>query len=248
MNNKGTVSVEASIAIPIFLFTMLALIYIAEINTVKGVVYEAAIETTEYMAEYAYLTDCFEETDVMDYPMAFLRFEEYVDSKALLDKYIVGGCAGVSFLGSSFPDDEGYIDLHVTYYVKVNVPIIGSFSRKITERIRQRAYLGDGRYKESTESEMVDKYVYIADNQEAYHTTRSCSYLMPDIHTSSREAAISNGYRQCEYCGGGSSDTVYVTSEGECFHSSRSCSRLKRTVHRVKLSETGLPPCSRCAD
>ena len=81
MNNKGAVSIEAAVAFPLFLFTMLALIFMTEIYTVKGVVYEGVIETAEYMAEYAYLTDCFEEAEIMDYPMAMLRFQEYADSK-----------------------------------------------------------------------------------------------------------------------------------------------------------------------
>ena len=53
MNNKGAVSIEAAVAFPLFLFTMLALIFMTEIYTVKGVVYEGVIETAEYMAEYS---------------------------------------------------------------------------------------------------------------------------------------------------------------------------------------------------
>ncbi len=247
MKNKGAVSIEAAVAFPLFLFTMLALIYMTEIYTVKGVVYEGVIETAEYMAEYAYLTDCFEEAEVMDYPMAMLRFQEYADSKALLEKFIVGGSNGVSFLGSQFPDDEGYIDIYATYYIRVNAPIVGHFKKRVTEHIRQRAYLGDVYRTGSDEDENDGRYVYVAENGEVYHESRSCTYLMPSITSSDVETAKANGYRACTYCGGEGS-IVFVTEDGECYHSSRSCSRLRRTVSRVKLSDTELPPCSKCSE
>lgn len=247
MNNRGAVSIEAAIAYPIFLFTMLAMIYMGEIYTVRGVVYEGAVETAEYMAEYAYLTDCFEDAQVMNLPMALLRFREYVDDETLLDRFVVGGCNGVSFLGSSFPDDDGYIDMHITYYVRINAPIVGAYKHKITEHIKQKAYLGDGSRESSDGEESEDEYVYVAENGVVYHRTRSCTYLLPDVKTSSIESAKNNGYKACKYCGGGDG-VVYITTDGECYHSSTACSRLRRTVSRQKLSEVSLPPCSKCAD
>ncbi|SEP57306.1 TadE-like protein [Lachnospiraceae bacterium NE2001] len=248
MNNKGSVSIEAAVAFPLFLFTILAFIYMGEMYRVKETVYEGLIETAEYMAEYAYLTDTFEGVSVMDYPMAMLRFEQYVDNKALLEKYVVGGSLGISLIGSSFPDDEGYIDIYATYYVRLDVPIIGIFKKRIDEHIKQRAYLGSSSLLNSVESESDDKYVFVAENATVYHSSRSCTYLMPDIVSSDKASASNSGYRACEYCGGGNDSLVYITTEGECYHSSRTCSRLKRTVSRKKLSEVSLPPCSKCGD
>ena len=247
-SNRGSVSIEASISLPLFLFVVLFFINVANIYTVKAVVYEGAVETAEYMAEYAYFTDCFEEADVIDYPMATLRFWEYVDSKELLKKYIVGGEYGVSFIGSEFPDDDGFIDLRVTYFVHMNIPVFGSFTHKYTEHIRQRAYLGRRSSEADTDKEADSIYVYVAENGSVYHTTRSCTYLMPDIHFTSRASALDRGYRVCEYCGAVPGDPVYITSEGECYHSSINCSRIRRTVSRKKLSEVNLPPCTKCAN
>lgn len=246
MNNRGSASIEAAIAFPLFLFTVFAFIYMSELYRVESVVYEGLIETAEYMAEYAYLTDSFESVSVMDYPMAKLRFEEYIDDKALLEKYVVGGSLGVSFIGSSFPDDQGYIDIHATYYVRINAPMIGIFKRQVKEHIRQRAYLGKGIYESSETSEEQHVYVYVAEQGTVYHNSRSCTYLMPDVYGSDKASAERSGYRACEYCGGGDGSQVFITSEGECYHSSRTCSRLKRTVSRKALDEVSLPPCSKC--
>ncbi len=244
-SNEGSVSVEAAIAFPLFLFVMLFFIYLSNIYTVKAAVYEGAVETTEYMAEYAYLTDCFEEAKVIDYPMVKLRFDEYLDSKSLVEKYVVGGVNGVSFLGSSFPDEDGYIEMEVTYFIKIDIPIIGSFKQKCREHIKQKAYLGRDGYLGEDADEEEDEYVFVAKNGVVYHKSRSCTYLMPKISTALKEKA--NGYRACEYCGKNAGAIVFITEEGDCYHSVRNCSRLKRTVERKKLSEVNLPPCSKCA-
>ncbi|MCR5213455.1 MAG: pilus assembly protein [Eubacterium sp.] len=249
MNDRGSASIEAAIAFPLLLFMMLAFIYMAELNTVKGLVYEGAVETSEYMAEYAYLTDCFPEADAMDLPMATVKFWGYVDNEALLEKYIVGGRHGVVFLGSSFPDEEGYIDLWVTYYIHVNIPFIRRFSKQCQEHIRQRAYLGrSGEYGDEEEGEDEDPYVYVTPNGSVYHNSRNCTYLLPDMNYSSLEKALEEGYSPCEYCGSRAGENVVVTSYGEKYHSSTSCSRLRRIVERKKLSEVNLPPCSKCGN
>ncbi len=248
MNDKGAASIEAAIALPVFLFTVLAFIYMAEIHTVRGVVYEGVIETAEYMAEYAYLSDCIDGAGTIGLPMAYLKFSEYVDDKALLEKYIVGGSSGVMFIGSSFPDEDGYIDLWVNYYVHVDVPFISSLSQLVTEHVRQRAYLGRREDISSEEGQEDDRYVYVAENGVVYHETRSCTYLLPDIKAESLSEAKADGYKACNYCGGGSTDVVIVTDDGEKYHSSVSCSRLRRTVERKKLSEVDLPPCSKCGE
>ncbi len=245
--NKGSVSVEASLVLPIFLFTMLFFIYICNVNTVKGVIYEGCIETAEYMAEYSYLTHHFEKAELMDYPMAAVRFREYVDDNALLDKYVIGGRNGVCFVGSNFPDGDGFIDLRVTYYIRLKLPIFGNFTRRCEEHIRQKAYLGRQKPEESDEEEEdEDKYVYVTKNGTVYHTTRSCTYLSPKVQSSSLEDARAGGYKPCEYCGSSAGELVYITPYGDRYHSTESCSRIKRTIYRKKLSEVSLPPCSKC--
>ena len=244
MNNRGSASVEAALVTPLYIFLILFFIYVCQVYAVEGVIYEGAIETAEYMAEYAYLADNIDTAEIASYPMVCMKFSEYVDDSDLLEKYVVGGMAGVSFLGSSLPDDEGYIDLKINYIVKVDVPFLGSFKSHHSEHIKQRAYLGITG--ENAEVEQGEVYVYVTDGGEVYHTSRGCTHLLPRITGTSYEDANRAGYRPCEYCGGGTSGTVYITEEGECFHSSRSCSRLRRSVKRVKLSETSLPACSKC--
>lgn len=246
-NNKGSISIEAAIALPLFLFVLLFFIYIGNIYTVRSVIYEGCIETAEYMSEYAYFTNCFEKAEVTDYPIVALRFSEYVDQEALLEKYVVGGKRGISFIGSRFPDEEGFIDLKATYYIHISVPLLGAFKHMYTERIKQRAYIGRTSSLSEGAADRNNRFVYVAENAVVYHDTRSCTYLLPSIRSTSSSVAKRQGYFACKYCGKNISGRVYVTTYGDCYHSSRKCSRLKRTVFMKRLSEVNLPPCSKCA-
>ena len=86
-------SVEASIALPVFLFVMYFFINLCEIYAVKADVYEACIETAEYMSEYAYLMDRLGDGksnySLTCLPVAGLRFQNYVDDNALLEQDVV---------------------------------------------------------------------------------------------------------------------------------------------------------------
>lgn len=246
-HNRGSAAVEASIVVPILLFFLMFFVHICNLYAVRSVIYEASAETAGYMAEYAYLTDTFPTAEAADYPMAYLKLYEYLDDSVLPDRYVMGGLAGISLIGSEFKSDDGYVTLKVSYIVRIDVPLLRCFAVPCTEHIRQRAYIGRGSDDGDSEEDDSDEYVYVAENGTVYHTTRSCTYLSPRVYTSTAEAAVSEGYRQCRYCRGYISEgVVYVTESGECYHSTASCSRIKRTVSRRKKSEVSLPACSKC--
>ncbi len=243
INNNGSASLEATIIVPLFIFVVLAVYHMGESRLCQEVLYEAAIETGEYVAEYAYVAD----EDMPFYSIAANRvFEQYIDREELLEKYIQGGVSGV-FISVIGPDEDNYIELKVSYRVKVEVPLLGSYADDKGFTIRQKAYLG---YTEPTqEADEVQTeltYVYITDNKEAYHTTRDCTHLKLSVMPAGKSLAIKGGYTPCEFCYEGEA-SVYVTEWGNRYHSSQECSGLKRTVYRVeKKSVSDIPPCNRC--
>ncbi len=247
--DKGSATLEAVIIIPIFMFAMLALLYFAETVSVESVVYEAAIETAEYMAEYAYFTENIrsdETQGVLEISLAEMKLEEYLDDKSAVKKYVKNGINGINLDGSLFPDEEGYVILNCRYKIVVEVPFIGTYERECEEIIRQKAYLGYEK-KAYEDVDEYDRYVYVAENGEVYHSDRNCSHLLYSIRLSNYDDAVSAGYDKCHYCGNEAADWVYVTDEGYKYHSTLNCGGLKRTVYRIKISEAGgLPKCQRC--
>lgn len=233
--NSGSASLEASLAVPIFLLAMVYLFQIFQCVLAEALVYEAAAETAEYLAEFSY-------TELCSLPVAYLKFSGYVDEDDTVERYIKGGTSGVSFLGSIMLDEDDCVVLRVSYETK--------YAGERTFTIRKRAYTGAKTSSgEEGDGQEDDSYVYVTDNQSVYHLSQSCTHLSLSIHTASAMHAREQGYEPCGFCGDDAGGTVYITDEGDCYHSNRCCSGLKRTIYRKKKSEvTGLGPCSRCGD
>jgi len=108
---------------------------------------------------------------------------------------------------------------------------------------------------ETLPQQEAEEMVYITGNGEAYHLSRSCSYLNPAVEmyplqqAKSQKNADGSRYTECMVCG--SSDYVYLTKDGERWHASITCSGLKRTVDLVTKKaaiEQGRHICSRCRE
>ena len=79
MRNRGSVTIEASLVFPIFLFFVMSLYHMCYSRIADNIVYEAAIETAEFMAEYAYL-------DGNNILLPTYKFQEYVDDKTIVSR------------------------------------------------------------------------------------------------------------------------------------------------------------------
>lgn len=239
-NKKGSAVVEATLIIPFFLFAMTAIYSMCRCKLAEGVIYEAAYETAEYMAEYSYISE-------PDYFIPGIMMSKYIDNKSLVEKSIEGGITGINYIGTEVRDSNDYVVLKVNYTLNVSVPFFSKLSKSRQIVIRQRAYIGEGENNGKSECGDDERYVFITDNRDVYHDSNSCTYLRPSIHTTAYASAIKDGYSACEFCGDNCGSIVFVTDEGGRYHSSKSCSRLKRNIHRVKLSDVSdLPGCSRC--
>ena len=231
IGNRGSAALEASLAVPVFLLAMVYLYLTFQSVLADALVYEAAAETAEYMAELSY-------TEVCNLSVAYLKFPDYIDETDMIDHYIEGGNLGVSFIGTNTMNTAGWLSLCVTYTPK--------YAEKRRYTVRQRAYVGN-KETEQTGTARAQEYVYVTDHQQEYFSTRTCTNLQLSNRASSIGTAKKEGYQPCEFCGADSGTMVYITDEGRKYHSRIPCSGLKRTVYRKKKSEIGgLGPCSRC--
>ncbi len=239
--DRGAVTLEAALALPVFLFLMTFFVLLLEVRAAESDARKALRETAEYMAEYMYLADLSPEMAGVSPAMCLARYYAYLDEPDRTNSYI----PVVSFMGSRLPDSDGYVVLEAELLIRVELPFFGSYQRTEKVKIRQKGYTG--RSPEDNRSVPSDaEYVYVAENGVVYHTDRNCTYISLHPSVSSLPAAQKEGYAACRYCGANASGTVFITAEGEAYHSSPYCSRLKRTVYRRKKSEVDLPPCSKC--
>ncbi len=238
--NRGSAALEATLVLPLFIFFVLCLYHMAQSRLAENCIYEAATETAEYMAEYAYL-------DGNNVLLPTYMFGGYVDDNELIERYVKGGISGIGFLGTIPLDDAGYVTLAVKYQIRIAVPFMPVLTQERSFTIRQKAYVGAGYGQDEADGQENDCYVYITDNRDVYHSTRACTYLCLSIRACGTKQAVEEGYTACEICGHDETGMVYVTDYGGRFHADRGCSGLKRTVYRVRLSDTGgIGGCSRC--
>ncbi len=243
--NNGSATVEASLILPIFIFAMLSVYSMAGSMKTKAVIYEAFMETGEYLGEYQYLYSKADGQAVINIGAAVLKFRGYLDDKESVDNYVLGGSNGIVFTRAYYDESDGYVYADCVYDLKVDIPLFGSVNIPVTESLRQKAYVG--RLVDEDGSNEQDPYVYIAENGTVCHKSRHCTYIKLSIREASLES-VKGSYSPCELCvkRSGGRQTVYVTDYGDRYHNSLACSGLKRTVYRVRKSETELPYCSKC--
>lgn len=249
---SGSLTVETSLALPIFLFASLALISIL------------GFMSTYIKVEYA-LHETARELAILSFPANNLTVDENVITDLALSETLVRGIfnskykssdlsksfidGGISFYRCNLDLDKGIIDLTVTYKVRPMLDVLGIGKMTLSNRCKVHAWVG---YK--GESDKDEEYVYITDDSEVYHTHSSCSHLRLEINVVNREDINlyrnykSGIYKPCEKCQTNEvSDYLYITPYGDRYHTRLSCPGLKRTVYKVKKSEVHRRECEKCA-
>lgn len=245
-SDGGSIAVEAAIVLPLFLMAMMAVFCTCRCVMTQNVVYEGFHEAAAYVAEDSYRYQGSDAVEAVSAATVGVRLRKYLDDADLVAAYVSGGTGGIRVTEARLGDDD-MIYMKISYSLSIDVPLIGSVDIPCTERIRQRAYLG---YSRENDPDSDGTYVYIAENESVYHSSRSCYHIKLSIRKV-EERLLDNVYSAltpCEKCSGcGSDGYVYVTATGNKYHCSLECPGLKRTVYRVRKEEhEELQACSEC--
>ena len=245
---RGSLTIEASLVIPVFLFAMFMILSVINLLRFHVNLQEAVHQETKKLAMMAYSEwNCTSESvraDVL----------KRLDGR-LMDKAPVrGGASGIDFSGTKLNDRE-IIEINAAYEAALPYDSLGLFDYSFAARCVMHTFIG---YEKGLKGRSVDdreeEYVYVTETGTVYHRDRECSYLRLSIKETSKDSlkklrnSSGHKYYPCEKCGKRAGSTVYITSDGTCYHGSLSCSGLKRTVRCIPLSEVGgRGPCSRCS-
>lgn len=237
---KGSFTLEASIILPLFLFTaatLLSLFLLMQVQYTVGNALDRAAADTALLADES-------EKKVENLTKAAF-YKELVRQKCFL-KLIQGGAAGFSWVGTKV--NSTHIDVLVAYRLKLPVRFFGKHTIKVSDSCRMHRWTGN---QSDGTGGKKEEWVFVTPNQSVYHKNRSCSHLklsVKMIDVSSLKS-LGNSYSPCGHCTKGQKGeaVVYVTDDGKRFHYRINCSGLKRTVYMIKKKEAGSKrPCSRC--
>ena len=259
---RGSMTLEASLALPFFLFAVLNILFAVNIIGTQSRINAAMHQVGNKLAFAGY---AYENTvaDILPDGLAGVvvtegyakgQIVEYVGSSYLENSCVKGGAGGLSLIGSSLMGAEDIIDLRITYRVRPFAGLMGFDGFLMSQRYYGRAWTGYDAAGSVGGGTQEDPMVYITKTGTAYHLDRNCTYLNPKIKTAPAQSvtdlrnASGGKYAPCGSCGaGGSGNQVYITDYGSSYHKRLDCPGLKRTIYTVPLSEVGgRGRCSKC--
>lgn len=260
---KASMTVEASIAVPLFLFFIINILLAFDMLHLHSRIAGAMHQTGNQMIFSGYAYKSVEEKGIsLEGISSVILSEGYARGKVisllgsdyLNNTCLEAGTAGLHFMKSSVMKENDVVDLIASYRVKPLIRTIGFPSFPMENRYYGRAWTGYDVENGLGDRNDEDPIVFVAETGVVYHLSRSCTYLCPSVEMISAfmKEDIRNEYGEkyyaCERCGeGGIPAILYITGQGNRYHNSLHCSGLKRTVHSMHLSEAGgKGRCSKC--
>lgn len=242
---KGSITIEASLTIPVFLFAVLCLVYLIEIQIIQTTVYAAALNAAKV---------CTQDTAVISIlnPMKLeSEMVEFIGKDRLENSIISGGSKGLHCATSYVSPESKILNIVVRYQMQLPFPKFMNLTVKCREEFRLSSW--NGYVKPQMQSE-DDSLVYITKNGIVYHEDYQCSHLQLSVRfiaygeVSGLRNEYGGKYYKCEKCVHGDVLAgVYISDSGNRYHGSLNCSGIKRTIYTVPKSQVfGRRGCLRC--
>lgn len=253
---KGSLSVEASLVLPLFIAGLMALLFFIQIIQLQMHIQKALYGQSMKAAGYACYID---ELDIDDTVQNVLE-AGYVKAAVIKEigadyldnSYIVGGSRGLR-LNLVNNEQAGIFDAAVQYKVRIPFDILGIGKLTLVSRARCHIWNGD---KDGAPEHQKDM-VYMTANGEVYHTYSDCTYLVSDVcdTTYGQISGLRNDsgakYYACAVCKKEPADEdnpVFYTKYGTRYHMDRLCGNLHSNIFSVPRSEAEnkYRLCSKC--
>ena len=228
------------------MFAVLSLIFLIEIQSIRGYIHAAGSDAAKQAAESTAVLPVLN-TIQLKSDLVNLIGEERIE-RSILN----GGTSAISCWKSYWIPGTEEINVVIKYKIKIPVPLLKSPSVKLKDEFKVSAWNG---YQKDRKGNEDGQIVYITEKGTVWHSDYQCSYLQLSIqyvqYSELQNMRNEGGgkYHKCEQCVYGKAmNGVYITSYGNRYHNSLNCSSLKRTIRAVHKSEVaGRGGCSKCA-
>lgn len=266
---KGSLTIEAALVLPIFIYSMMAFLYFFQVIQIYGKVQYSIAEIGREASTSAYIYERImegeenqeeEDTQVnviyelVEGSYFKLKLYEYLQEENIDSSCVKGGIHGFHTYLSTFMKDDKTIDIIVQYQIKIPVLFMKLNELNIVQRVVVRGFTGW----EGGEGDNKDQeYVYVTRFGSVYHKQIECTHIKLSIRSIPYEEVDlerntgGGKYSFCHSCIKKESDAygkeVYITDTGDRYHIQLNCSGLKRLISRIPISEIeDRTPCKRC--
>lgn len=251
--HKGSMTVEASIVLPIFLFFFLYLVGIMQLIHYQGLIKFSLWNAGNKLAVYEVAGDVsglhIPDT-VTAYTLVRGEVVSLIGKKNLEEAPLKHGINSINFLETEIEKEKGIISLVATYEVNPTFSLFPFPYTRMKTVYYGKAWNGYEVEKQITSSQQK---VYVTEYGAVWHTSLACSYLHISVEEvsvteiSKRRNSEEKKYKACSFCYESSSDILYITPDGDCYHSDLNCRGLVRNIKEISLEDTGeYRPCSKC--
>ncbi|WP_051656820.1 pilus assembly protein [Butyrivibrio sp. AE3004] len=262
----ASVTVEAAIVLPIFLFFFVNLLALFDILKFQCDL-ECALHQTgrQIMADEVTLEIIAGKSTkemmggkvagVVDAAYASKKVKTYLGEEYLEHSPISGGSSGLKFLETALYSGGDIIDIVAAYKVHPLFKIAAFTDFSQEGRFYGHAFTGYSINGDGWEDEAeTEELVYITETGTVFHRSLNCTHLKLSVkkiaksEVSAKRNLDGAKFYPCESCGKLAGKTVYITNYGNRYHSERTCKNIKRTIKTVKISEVGgKSACKECA-
>lgn len=246
---KGSMALEGSVVLPIFLFFMMTVLLSLEAVRIQSNVQEALHQAGN---ESAFTQNRIEiqeryKTGVSEKITAYIRKQKFPYLCVAEEE------DGITVQDYSSVETNGLIYLKVHYKLKPFIRWIPIGDIVFEDEYYSHAWTGFLGNEDTGQSREENAYVYITKTGSKYHMAYECTYLQIPIKAVSDEQigeirnASGRKYYPCERCRPKESGMFFVSEDGSRYHGRSDCASLKRTVYMISLSKAqGYTPCSKC--
>lgn len=257
---EASMTVEASVVLPLFIFFFLNLSSAIEMIRLHGNIQLALWEAGNNVTVYGGMLEDLQEDDVPQESFwrelagvagAYIYMREqvvdYLGANYLENSPLERGVDSLQFIESDVYESMDCFEVVATYQVSPMKQMAGFFSFRMANKYYGHLWNG-------YEIPQGELFVYITENGRVYHTSRECTHLQLTVRKVGwREACDSQNaqgrqYEACDKCCDSVLEgEVYITEDGNHYHNTSSCAGLKRTIICVPVSEVEKwSLCSRC--
>lgn len=252
---NGSMVLEGSIVLPLFLFFIMTLLFSLEIIRFQSCVFEAVHQSgskicfSAYEEEYGEIEGAVKQNS----NTAKQDVRRYLETQQQPCLCVAGGNAVILVEEGRNIGRKGNVEIDVSYEIKPFIWWLPIGSITINDKFFGHSFIGYTGDMNAEAEKRPDTYVYITPSGSKYHISEECTYLKVKAHAVFGEEIkdCRNGsgeiYYACELCKPQDKGLVYLTEWGNRYHGEADCAALKRTVYIVPLSEVGLrTACSKC--